>query len=156
MVRLFYNKQVLHKASVGIFIFLILSVLYCFSGSRTEEANKKLNVPEDGMINKMNAPSRKETIVPGEYIITLAAENPDGSEYLLILFKHLEPVRISPVKKGEVYLIRFKKNINLDDLRKETDSEPRIKDIQPNFIYRINPPSGKGSRLPGKERAVPQ
>ena len=76
--------------------------------------------------------------VPGEYILTLVENNINAKEFINKFFKKLQPTKIKPVKRGTVYLLRFKINPGLKELKIMIKSEDQIKDIQPNFIYRIN------------------
>jgi hypothetical protein len=93
--------------------------------SETKRENMKPPIPLTSL--------KKRTVVKGEYIVTLSAGA--GKNFLLYFFSKYHVVKTRKIGRG-LYLIKITDDPGLDALKGYARKNEKIKDIQPNFVYR--------------------
>ncbi len=77
-----------------------------------------------------------QSIVPGEYIVTLAASaDVAQAEGVLARFS---PKRVKDLGGGR-FLVVLGKDPGVEAMRELPRQDDRVKAVQPNFVYRISP-----------------
>lgn len=92
----------------------------------------------EGNMNKESGayPFENRTVVPGEYVVT--ADKGGNVAFLREYFAEYTVLEIDQFGEN-LYRVKLKTDPGLEELKKKGAKTDRIKDIQPNFIYRSIP-----------------
>ncbi len=76
-----------------------------------------------------------QSVVPGEYIVTLAAGG-DAAQASQVLAR-FSPKRVKDLGGGR-FLVVLEKDPGVEAMRDLPRQDDRVKAVQPNFVYRIS------------------
>ncbi len=93
--------------------------------------------PAAGHAGTPRTAAGREDRVPGEYLVTVRK----GGDEALIRQLYA-PYAVREVKSlgGDLFLVRLDQDPGPDAVRRKGLASDRIRDVQPNFVYRVGPP----------------